>query len=242
MAWPQMEEKLLCTSTVPKAPWTRAPYVVFRPLPEGLASGPSTLSAGLTCWNCKGWRASILVASELFPLNGRPAHDISIGLLAGPSDWEASDELVIVTSTPSVLLPVSPNGLKPLKVWLARPSQKLSRLKTALMTLGALRPVTWRLVPVTVQSSWATVGFGSTWTNSAATTPFETGLTSSPAWKWHEAHACWPSPPACWSQNRALPSWTAAAWLTMVPPVGWGGSRLLSGARPLPPPLPPLPL
>src|SRR5947208_6100155 len=34
---------------------------------------------------------------------------------------------------------------------------------------------------------------------------------SAPALKWQLAHACTPSPPACWSQNNALPNRIAAA-------------------------------
>jgi hypothetical protein len=50
-------------------------------------------------------------------------------------------------------LRVDANGSVRLKSWLARPSQKLSRLNTALMTDGALRPVTARVVPVLVHES-----------------------------------------------------------------------------------------
>ena len=115
---------------------------MFRPVPAVLATEPSTLSFALTLWNWSGRRASILAASELLPLNARCAHDISTLLFGGPTAWDARLELVMLTRFPSVLLAVLPNGLKPLKLWLARPSQKLSRLKTALIIDGTLRPVT----------------------------------------------------------------------------------------------------
>ena len=54
-----------------------------------------------------------------------------------------------------------PNGVTPLKSRLARPSQKLSRLKIAMMAFGVLRPVTCRVVlpgVVSAQSSIALLG------------------------------------------------------------------------------------
>src|SRR4051794_32759556 len=82
----------------------------------------------------------------------RPSEDISTGLPGGPTACEASDAFVMLTFTCETLpvasaLPTvaavsrEPNGSTPLKSFCARPSQKLRKLKTALMTDGVLRPV-----------------------------------------------------------------------------------------------------
>src|SRR5438270_2274158 len=122
------------------------------------ANPPRTLSVGDTCCMPSGFEVSSLYPSELRPLKGRPPHDISTGLSGGPSAWEARltwRMSIGDTSGPLTTAPfrVAPNGSVRLKSWLARPSQKLSRLKTALMTDGALRPVTARVVPVWVHVS-----------------------------------------------------------------------------------------
>ena len=106
----------------------------------------------------------------------RPFEDISTGLPGGPTACEASDAFVIETgtwSTPPAALTsptraaVSrvPNGLTPLNSFCARPSQKLRKLKTALMTDGVLRPVVRRTgVPPTLKSGslvanvWSSAG------------------------------------------------------------------------------------
>src|SRR3954464_5664336 len=106
----------------------------------------------------------------------RPFEDISTGLPGGPTACEASDAFVMSTWT-GVTVPVAsalptvavvsrePNGSTPLKSFCARPSQKLRKLKTALMTDGVLRPVVRRTgVPLTLKSGslvanvWSSAG------------------------------------------------------------------------------------
>src|SRR3954462_13206395 len=85
----------------------------------------------------------------------RPSDDISTGLPGGPSACEANEEfgrLMATLSTPPEPLtwPMrasasrDPKGLTPLKSFCARPSQKLRKLKTALIADGVLRPVVRR--------------------------------------------------------------------------------------------------
>jgi hypothetical protein len=50
-----------------------------------------------------------------------------------------------------------PNGSTPLKMLLARPSQKLRKLKTALIIVGALRGSTCRVLPNAVWKIGSTV-------------------------------------------------------------------------------------
>src|SRR5262245_40803024 len=105
--------------------------------------------------------------------NARPSQDISTPLLGGPTDWEAAAELGIWTVTLETDPPLptrrrrafgsGPPGVLPLKTFLARPSQKVSTLKTELIDVGVLRPVTWRLsrkvaLGVTAPASWALPG------------------------------------------------------------------------------------
>src|SRR5690349_15219453 len=94
----------------------------------------------------------------------RPAQDISLPLSGGPTACEAA--LMFgswsacragappgATRTRAVGSPAmlaAPNGSTPLKVLLARPSQKLRRMNTALMTLGVLRGSTRRVSPAAV--------------------------------------------------------------------------------------------
>src|ERR1700738_4649426 len=120
-------------------------------------SMPSTPSSAATTWYCSGWRASIFEPRLLTPFHWRPAHDISTPLRGGPTDCEAAEPSPIpaaaeaglplktsVAERSSVLerpdrigpdelftpaLAVRPNGFCPLKTSLARPSQKLCRLK-----------------------------------------------------------------------------------------------------------------
>src|SRR4051794_30680671 len=119
------------------------------PRPVGSTSAPRTLSRGLTICVRSGRSDSSFV-----PMSDsvRPFEDISTGLPGGPTACEASDAFVLSTWT-GVTLPVAsalptvaavsrePNGATPLKSFCARPSQKLRKLKTALMTDGVLRPV-----------------------------------------------------------------------------------------------------
>src|SRR5712691_9522568 len=68
--------------------------------------------------------------------------------------------VIAVPSNDQTLAPasISPNGLTPLKNRLARPSQKLRLLKTALMMVGVLRPVTCRaLTPPMLKVASGTV-------------------------------------------------------------------------------------
>ena len=106
---------------------------------------PKTLSFGSTTCNFNACRASILTARLFGPLKGRPSHDISVGLFGGPTAWDA--RLLNGTTAPTApsWLPVLPNGSLPLKLSLARPSQKFCRLKVAPIIGGVLRPVTRRL-------------------------------------------------------------------------------------------------
>ena len=109
--------------------------------------------------------------------NVRPSEDISTLLPGGPSAWEASDELVMVTATlstppPALTWPTRasgsrvPNGLTPLNSFWARPSQKLRLLKTALITDGALRPVVRRTLTA---PTWKSVSSpSSVWPSSAS--------------------------------------------------------------------------
>src|SRR3954462_12022503 len=119
----------------------------------------------------------------------RPSADISTLFGGGPTACDASDELfrhsgprtcgmplAIVQSSVSetscslslttcaTRAPPSrtPNGLTPLNSFWARPSQKLRKLNTALITEGALRPVTRRtLVPPTLKVGSAVAGLTS---------------------------------------------------------------------------------
>ena len=81
--------------------------------------------------------------------------------MGGPTAWEAREELsratgtlarpppACVTQMPAVAS-LCPKGFCPLNALLARPSQKLRKLKTALTAVGVLRPVTRRvLIPPT---------------------------------------------------------------------------------------------
>src|SRR5919202_2818854 len=109
----------------------------------------------------------------------RPSADISTLFGGGPTACEASDELsrhngprtcgtpltIAQSAVSETSWPVSPatwptlasgsrtpNGSTPLNSFCARPSQKLRKLKTALMTDGALRPVARRtLTPLTLK-------------------------------------------------------------------------------------------
>src|SRR6478672_5855210 len=204
------------------------------PRPVGATSLPRTLSLGLTiCVRSGRSDRSLRPMSD----SVRPFEDISTGLPGGPTACEASEAFVIVTGTlstppeaftsPTVAaLSRVPNGLTPLNSFCARPSQKLRKLKTALMTDGVLRPVVRRTgVPPTWKSGslvanvWSSAG-------SWAFAPLKVnepprGLIwlrerlSAPALKWHVAHAVRPSAPACMSQKSALPSLTALDLLLM---------------------------
>src|SRR5205823_4454250 len=111
------------------------------------------------------------LVSILRPMFGkmRPSHDISNGLPGGPTACEARLENGIEMCVgwgvllPSTFLKMtafgsrSPNGFTPLKLLLARPSQKLRKLNAALITVGALRPVTRRtLVPLILKTGSCT--------------------------------------------------------------------------------------
>src|SRR5574341_1617689 len=146
-----------------------AAYVVLRPglsvtLPRLIvefASGPSTLSFGWTLCLPSG---TILELSSFLPISGklRPANDISNGLPGGPTAWEARlDSGMRMRCLVSVPVAsgsqmhkfgsASPKGLQPLKMLSARPSQKLLKLYTALITVGAFRGSTRRtLTPLTL--------------------------------------------------------------------------------------------
>src|SRR3979409_2481265 len=104
-----------------------------------------------------------MAVNILRPMFGkiRPPHDISNALPGGPTACDARLANGIEMCTgwgagePTMFLKMtafgsrSPNGLTPLKLLFARPSQKLRKLYAALITLGALRPVTRRtLVPL----------------------------------------------------------------------------------------------
>jgi hypothetical protein len=102
----------------------------------------------------------------------RPSADISNGLSTGPTACEASDALSSSTNAfASFFLPLAratkpavwgpccgdgsraPNGLRPLNSCCARPSQKLRKLKTALITVGVFRGSTLRTwTPLTLNT------------------------------------------------------------------------------------------
>src|SRR4051812_26569057 len=96
-------------------------------------------------------------------MNVRFAQLISTEDSAGPTACEAKAPVGSATATCRIT-PLSifqiiafgflaPNGSPPLNTLLARPSQKLRKLYTALITVGALRPVTWR---VPTEPEWNT--------------------------------------------------------------------------------------
>src|SRR5262245_37124016 len=272
MERPQYKEKLFSITVNPpttafefhhfgsNAAWIRAAYETLRPFP-GFARGPRTLSVASTC--C--WPSGVRLRSfRPSCLKFRPLHDISTGLFGGPTACEARLAFLRAIVTGAGMPPltsrtwaagsVGPAGFTPLKTLLARPSQKLRKLKMALMLKGVLRPVTWRLLPngparTEVQLSTGpplrprksrlktpcepstsplkigklagdTVPPGPT----VLKMPLAPGLivffvrVSAPAWKWHEAQACWPSPPVCSSQKSAFPSAIAASMSTTKSP------------------------
>src|SRR5256885_13227713 len=123
-------------------------YVALRPLVPAsrrwLDMGPSTLSFESTsCW------PSGIAVSILRPMLGkmRPPHDISNALPGGPTACEArlenGTEMCVGCGVvePSAFTKMtalgsrSPNGFTPLKLLLARPSQKLRKLNAALITV-----------------------------------------------------------------------------------------------------------
>src|SRR5919198_4786440 len=132
-----------------KADLIMSEYIVFKPGLGQRLMGPRTLSSGATsCW------PSGLSDNSFMPSFGkmRPSADISVGLLGGPTAWDAAEELGMLILTADrlpresaaaalALTSREPNGLTPLKSFWARPSQKLRKLNTALMLLGVLRPV-----------------------------------------------------------------------------------------------------
>src|SRR3954467_15714022 len=94
----------------------------------------------------------------------RPAQDISLPLSGGPTACEAalmfgswnacrtgvSPRATRTRAVGSPAMLAAPNGSTALKVWLARPSQKLRRMNTALIALGVLRGSTRRVSPAPV--------------------------------------------------------------------------------------------
>src|SRR6266446_1597007 len=80
----------------------------------------------------------------------RPAHDISTPLLGGPTACDARLAFGMLTVTATgpfgptwstvAVGSFGPAGFTPLKMLLARPSQKFRKLKIALMLVGVLRP------------------------------------------------------------------------------------------------------
>src|SRR3984957_19216679 len=117
----------------------------------------NTLSVAETGWVC----------STRWPIRLRPsagsvsfAHAISETLSTGPVACEAAlmlsscsasgaaaaPSVVYTRAVGSARIAGRPKGLTPLKVLLARPSQKLRTLKTALMLLGVLRGWTLRVL------------------------------------------------------------------------------------------------
>src|SRR5919198_1388814 len=159
------------------------------PRPVGATSDPRTLSFGLTICVRNGRRDR-----SLWPMSEsvRPSEDISTGLPGGPTACDASEEFVMSTGTfwtapVESTLPTrastsrEPNGVTPLKSFCARPSQKLRKLNTALITDGVLRPVVRRTgVPLTLKSGslvanvWSSAGSpGVTPSNIDGRTPCE---------------------------------------------------------------------
>src|SRR5262249_50108324 len=129
-------------------------YVVARPVPPATAMAPSELSSFFTSWPSSGRRASIFLPSLS---QSRPAADISVLLFGGPTACDAALALFSRTATcatsprsfaTSTRAPASaaPNGLRPLNMLVARPSQKLRTLRIALIAAGVLRPVTRRVL------------------------------------------------------------------------------------------------
>src|SRR5205085_5931722 len=129
-----------------------------------LARLPKALSFPETTCLPRGVRPSSLCPMLAHWL---PLQAISTPLFGGPTAWEAALALVRATGT-CVSWPLTschtaapavpePNGSTPLNVLLARPSQKLRKLKTASIAEGVLRPVTWRtLTPPTLKVVSAT--------------------------------------------------------------------------------------
>src|SRR5450432_367312 len=99
-----------------------------------------------------------LRSSNFWPIFSKPLplHDISRLLPGGPTAWDARLASAIATfmgeRTPDASATITlfagsipaegsriPNGLRPLKMLFARPSQKLRKLNIALITVGVLR-------------------------------------------------------------------------------------------------------
>src|SRR3954452_2649995 len=183
MVWPEFHQPGW------KACLTRSAYEAFRPVPLSATRPPRRLSSTLTCCDASG-----RTDSSFLPMSDseRPNVDISTSLPGGPSACEASDEfgmLTLIMSTPPEALTAptrastsrEPNGSTPLKSFCARPSQKLRKLNTALMTEGVLRPVVRRTsVPPMLNSGsgarkcWSSAGSpGVTPSNTDGLTPWE---------------------------------------------------------------------
>ena len=134
-----------------KAVWIRSRYFGFR----APATDPSTESPGSMAWRFSAGRSS---TRRPMLRNERPPHDISMSLPGGPTACEAAlaslSAIRTLDAGPLVVavthMPASgsrlPNGEKPLKTLLARPSQKLRTFNAALMTLGELRAVVRRVL------------------------------------------------------------------------------------------------
>ena len=127
--------------------------MLVSPRPSGAARGPSTESEAETRCEASARRSRSLDATTA---NVRPEQDISTPLVTGPTACDASDAFWSATCTGSrVEVPNTwrqtrapgsrgPSPFTPLNHALARPSQKLRTLNTALMMDGGLRAVTWR--------------------------------------------------------------------------------------------------
>src|SRR6476620_1208534 len=215
------------------------------PRPVGATSLPRTLSLGLTI--CVRSGRSV---RSLRPMSDsvRPFEDISTGLPGGPTACEASEAFVIVTGTlstppeaftsPTVAaLSRVPNGLTPLNSFCARPSQKLRKLKTALMTDGVLRPVVRRTgVSPTLKSGslvanvWSSAGSPAvTPLNADGNTPcepdtFEVSERTADAASFGSA--------SLWNGKSSAESWAFAPLKVNEPPRGliWLRERLSAPA------------
>src|SRR5438132_1173515 len=158
-----------------KAVWTSVTYDRVRPRAPGvlrlLASGPSTLSVGSTHCLASGVRLSIFLPNLL---SVRPVQ-ASAKLLAGTAAASEARLAGKIATETGTTLPsactwstrafgfLGPVASTPLKMALARPSQKLRKVKIALIIVGVFRGCTRRtFTPPTLKiGSGVTVQFSS---------------------------------------------------------------------------------
>src|SRR5215470_15077302 len=124
-------------------------------MPDGSTSGPRTLSSlAIPCF-ASGRIALFSIFLPRFA-QARTSYDISKLLSIGPTAWDASEEngmaictgdrVVVLLTMITALVSAWPNGLCPLNMKFARPSQKFRWLNTALIVVGVLRGSTRRML------------------------------------------------------------------------------------------------